>query len=321
MFRGIKERLDRFAIDLATRTLPRPNPRPNQIGEAREILASPDFLVPPDTPAVLRFLDEHRFTFRSASTLPWEENNQVHGRLFRAGRDWERKPLVLLVHGWNAELQYRYQLPFLARALARRGVNGAMLQLPFHGLRRPRSPGAVRNFISDDVPVMLRATQQALSDLHSFLLWARQVGCSATGVWGFSFGAWLSGLLATASDQLNLAVLTTPVSDMREVISQLPFCEPIRQALRDADLNFSRLNLISRPLKVQPNKVLVIQGEYDLFITTRSLQELRGAWPGAEFWCVPHSHISVLLSWPVFRRTCRWYLHQLQLPPNSSPAP
>ena len=311
MFKGLKQRLDQFAINLACRTLPPPRPRPNQIEEAREILGAPDFLRSPEVAAQLQFGDEHQFTFPSAVALPWKAVNVVNGALYRASGDWRRKPIVLLVHGWNAELQYRHELPLIARWLARRGVNGAALQLPFHGPRKPREPGSIRNFISDDIPMMLRATGQALADLHSFLLWAKNEGCSGTALWGFSFGAWLAGLHACTSDLQDCAVLTTPVSDMEEAISTLPFCEPIRQALRGATLDFSKLNLTSHSPKIAPERVLIVQSDYDIFVSGQSLDRLRSAWRGVQLWNVPHSHISVLLSWATLRRTGRWCVDQL----------
>ena len=307
MLKGVKQRIDRVVIRMAAGTMPPAQPRAGQLAEAAAILESPQFLRPPGLPAPVALAPAgHDFTFPSAIASPWPANNRVVGKLFRCPGEWQTRPLILLVHGWNAELQYRYQFPLLARGFVRRGINAAMLQLPFHGPRRPRTPGAVRNFISDDIPVMLRATEQAVADLEGFLLWARAQGCPAVGIWGFSLGAWLAGLLLCVGKPPAAAALTTPVSNLEEVIAGLDFCEPIRRALGHARFDLSRLNLPSCHPGLDPSQILITQSDYDLFVSPSSLHRLEEAWNHPRIWRVPHGHISVLLAWRVLRRTALW---------------
>src|SRR5262249_25395043 len=142
-----------------------------------------------------------------AIATAWEETNTAHGILFQCGENWHAKPTVILVHGWNAEYSYRLQFPRLAKKLCKLGVNTAMLELPFHLQRRPHRDDAVCDFISGDVGAMLQATQQSLSDIRALGRWLREQGNPSVGLWGFSLGAWLAGLLICTSEQFDFAAL------------------------------------------------------------------------------------------------------------------
>src|SRR5262245_14037783 len=55
------------------------------------------------------FTTRNAFRFPSLVETSAPENNTVHGRLYRCGEDWQRHPVVILVHGWDYELGYRIQ--------------------------------------------------------------------------------------------------------------------------------------------------------------------------------------------------------------------
>lgn len=311
MFKGLKERLDRWVIGLASRALAVPRARPELLGEAEAMIESRAFMRLAEGAAKLRFEGEDGFRFESPVRLRYPEVNRARGRLFRAGEDWRSRPLMLVVHGWNAELQYRHVLPRIARRFTRLGINAAVLLLPFHGERRPRQPGAVRNFISDDIPLMLAAAGQAVAEMNALLLWARAEGMPAAGLWGFSLGGWLAGLHVCASAAQDIALLTTPVSDMPRAVEGLAFCEPIRAGLDGAELNFDPLNLSSHSPKIPPRQILITRAEYDQFVTRGSLEELEAAWGGSECLEARHGHISVLLSRKVMRANIQWAAERL----------
>jgi pimeloyl-ACP methyl ester carboxylesterase len=254
----------------------------------------------------LNFTGEREFQFDSAVTTPWAENNRVSGRLFRAGSDWRKRPSVILLHGWSAEMQYRLQFHLLGRALARAGVNAAMFELPYHGRRRPSEPGAIRNFISSDLSHMIEATRQSLSDARALLGWLMKQGSPSVGVWGVSLGAWLAGLLACAETRLRFAVLLTPVARVDLAIEDLAFCEPIRRALRGLSLDLNPLNLASHVPLLPPEKILLVESRYDLFAPAATVEDLWRAWGEPELWRLPHGHISVLLSPVVLKRVVNW---------------
>ena len=316
MLRRFKQRLDRWAIQVGAATLPSPMPRPDQAPEIETIIRNNSFLVPSHSSVPAVILEEgpqHRLSFRFPSQVetPFPENNVARGWLVPSGRNWKGKPLVLLVHGWNAELHYRHVLPRVARKLANKGMNAAAIELPFHSHRRPAPPAVVRNFISDDIPMMLQATRQAIADLNLFLRWAREQGCPSVALWGFSLGGWLAGLHACVSDAQDAAVLTTPVPDMDEAIRTLLFCAPIRAALRTVSVDLTWLNLTSRTPVIPASRVLLHQADYDAFVSPEGYQALADAWGGIARKRDLQSHISILVSRKSNRSCIDWLAREL----------
>jgi len=120
--------------------------------------------------------------------------NTVYGRLYPVTKDWEHRPTAVLLHGWNAEVCYQRMFPRLAVRLNRAGINAAMFELPYHMRRRPRS-GPVTDFISADLVAMVEAARQSVADTRSIMAWLRDQGAKSVGVWGFSLGAWIAGIV------------------------------------------------------------------------------------------------------------------------------
>lgn len=297
--------LDRLAIRMASAAMAgssRPCP-----GDQR-ITQIPDPLLPeeaPETPS-LKFLSEQCFAFQSSVVTPWPANNLVHGRLFPGQEASQGKPTVLLLHGWNAEHCYYYQFPWLAGHLARRGIGTVDLVLPYHCQRRPRGPGVIRDFISSDLGSMIQAVQQAVADARALVKWLSSTGRGPVVVWGFSLGAWLAGLIASAEAHLGAAILTTPIAQMERAIQDLAFCAPVRNALQGASISLAPFSLTRYRPVLPLDRVLIMAGRFDQFVPLSTLEELREAWNGPLFWRLPHSHISILMALPTLVRTIAW---------------
>ena len=108
------------------------------IDAAEKVLREPDLFGGGSEPARdLTFQSEHEFQFTSPGDNPWPENKIVHGKFYRAGKQWQTRPTVILLHGWNGELGYWRQFPYLAWRLNRHGLNAAMFELPYHAQRKP----------------------------------------------------------------------------------------------------------------------------------------------------------------------------------------
>jgi pimeloyl-ACP methyl ester carboxylesterase len=306
VFKRFKQGLDRWAINAATAALPAPAPNPAQINEINAILARPDFFVPTDQVANVRFANRFEFDFDSPVQLCCPENNRGHGWFMRTSGDWRSRPVVILIHGWNAQLHYEMLLPRLARRLRRMGINSLAFELPLHSQRRPGKEHPVGDFISDEVPTMLGATRQALADIHALLLWAKKEGCPKVACWGFSLGGWLSGLYGTVTNSADALVLTTPVTSMSEAIRDLPFCHPIRETLKVAPFPTHSLDLENRPLLIPPQNLLLQEGAYDSFIKRSTFERLAAAWHLQHWQVLKESHISILVSRSSMKAAAEW---------------
>jgi pimeloyl-ACP methyl ester carboxylesterase len=302
--------MDRMAIAAATASVRSGFKQPGQAERALALLARPDFLTPAVSTAQLTFESKTRFTFPSVTRHSWDTPT-APGRFQRAGADWKRRPALLLLHGWNGELGYYLSFPWIERALASKGINAISFELPFHGLRRPRGVGEIRNLISDDVETMVTGMRHCVADALSLRQWLVEQGCPSVSLWGYSLGGWLCGLLACHPNRLfETAVLMNPVSEMDVAMETLPFGAPAREGMRENPLNLGRLNLIDHRPTV--NRSLILAGQRDLFVPADSLDRLATTWPNTDIWRLKHSHISACFGLTTLWRAVRWVKTQLR---------
>jgi len=319
MWRLLVQSLDRLAIRSACGSV-RPSPDgQSHAEEAVALLDSPGFFTPGIGPAKVQMGGKNCFQFPSSFQSEAPGNNLVPGKFNLAGGDWRRRPSVILLHGWNAEPQYKFQFPRCSRLLARAGVNAFRFELPYHGLRRPTGSGMINNFFSGNLLHVARATQQALADTRALALWLRAQGSPSVGLWGVSLGAWLAGLATCHQPEFDLGVLLTPVARMDRALEELPFCESIRKDLRGVAGAFHALNLVSHPARLPRGRLLAVDAEHDLFVTRETVNELVAA-HGMELWRVPHGHISVLFSRKLLRRMVGWMVEKTAAPPFDTSA-
>ncbi|MCI0536968.1 MAG: alpha/beta hydrolase family protein, partial [Verrucomicrobiales bacterium] len=247
------------------------------------------------------------FVFSSPVSTPFERNNQVHGKIFRCKGGEQPLRTVILLHGWNAEWTYSVLFPPVARLLLGAHINVAIIELPYHAHRKPRGgPGVVRNFISEDLGCMVEATSQAIADTRALVQWLRDHGSTSIGVWGFSLGAWIAGLVACSERDLDLAVLATPVVNVERVIAELPFCAPIRRSLASNRIPLDRLSLLSHQPLLDRRNLLLLESAHDLFVPAETVEDLWHRWGEPQIWRVPHGHISIWLAPRLLAQVTKW---------------
>lgn len=325
MRRALCTTIDRLTIRAAAAAL-QADPRDCNVSQAAALMADPGFLrFQVDAPADFLQKTHSNFAFTSPLRSPWPENNIVHGKFFPwiPGKTndpdgaWTTKPSVILLHGWNGERGYHWQFPYLAWRLNRLGLNVAMLELPYHGRRKPASRDAIRNFISHDLLSMVEATRQAVADTRALAAWLANHTSGPIGLWGISLGAWLGGLSICYEDRLDFAVLMSPVASMEQAVRELDFCAPIRTSLAGHEVSLSQFNLVSHKPLIPAENILLIESIYDLFAPSQTVEELWQAWGRTEILRVNHGHISVLASLPVMNRASRWIAAKGSVPAGS----
>jgi hypothetical protein len=307
VFGNLKKRVDLLAITGACKLSQSGVAQPKQIDTARRLLEDASFFSLEESPVLEpAFRTAIHFTFKSPEVSPWPENNIGYGQFHRCGNGWRTCPTIILLHGWNAELCYRYLFPHIAKKALRRGFNALFFELPLHSQRRPRGDGAVKDWISDNLLAMLGATRQALREIEGLTQWLKSQGSPAVNTWGLSLGAWLAGLHLCHSVSGNGAVLATPVARMDLVVNTLSFCAPVRSALNNQEFDFSKLNLGMHRPRIVPQNILLVESIYDQFAPPDTIEDLHRAWPESELWRVPHGHISLIFSLPTIEKTLRW---------------
>jgi len=309
--------LDRFFIRVASKSVRAGFFDEAQIPEAERLLSAG--LLPAEPPPMA--WDHKPGPFALPSPLPrgGAANHTIHGEFHPAPGGWEGKPTALLIHGWNGEWQYQWFFPRLARWLNAAGFNALRFLLPLHGRRKPSEPGAIRNFISDDLASTLHAARQALAEIAGWTALLRRQGSGPACLWGYSLGAWLAGLAATSATPPDAAILATPVCDMAAAIQELEFCAPIRSALRQRPLDLTPLSLERHTPRIPPSRILMFRGLQDQFAPIESLQSLQRAWGGPEIQSSQGGHISLLFGQAPHQAAIEWLRNALTTPNLPSP--
>ena len=307
MFSFFCRALDRVVMELAARSMPSKPCQavPIDFEQLRQLQESDLFKDSMPLPNLV--LDQGRFSFRSEVSSPYAENNLAVGRFHSDEPSRLGKPHIILLHGWNDEYSYVRRFPKWRNEFASRGLVAVDLELPYHLSRRPKPPSETRDFISGDLVRSLEAVQQSVADIRSLGRWLQAHGASQIGIWGFSLGAWLGGLAACSDRNFAGAVLTTPVADLARAIHDLPFCRPLKSALADSQIPLDLLNLNSKQPHLARNRILLVEGLYDLFAPPVTVDELWQAWGKPEIHRYHHGHITLLFSPRARRRTLDWW--------------
>ena len=301
--------LDWLAIQLARRCPQGGVAKNEDSTELHRLFQQPELFL---TPAIadIRFEEEHKLIYDSPLPSPWAQNNIVTGRIHRAQGDWQQQPTVILLHGWNGELNYETLFPWLSRRLTPAGINTISIYLPYHGARKPKGHGAVRDFLCDDLRQVLHATQQSLADIRAVIHWLKANGCPHISVFGLSLGGWLTGLLACHEPLIDAALLGTPIAQMDRALRELPFSRLLKRKLEEHGVSVSALDLTAQTPLLATENILLLSSQFDLFAPPDSLETLWQKWQQPEIWRVPHGHISVLFSPKVMRQVCDWLIQQ-----------
>jgi dienelactone hydrolase len=306
--------LDRIAIQFAAARAPRLDGRNPNISEARAFLESREFISEEAKPALVELGAPPYFSFPTPRPTPYIENNIIHGRLYRCERQWQDRPTIILLHGWNDVNNHYWRFPRIAEQINRSGINAATLEAPYHFQRRPRHLGSWSNFLCPDILRTVQAAAQGIAEVQAFAEWLRVQGCPAVGLWGISLGAWLAGLSGCHDSRWSCVILVTPVAKLDDVIENVSFCKHIREAFQGQPIGAPRLNLtLSRPAIPKEN-VLLIEAEHDLFIARESVEELWRAWGEPPIVRLREGHITAPGAKGLTTRIIRWAAPLLEKP-------
>jgi dienelactone hydrolase len=314
MMAALSRLIDWAAIRTAAARMPQPDGRDAHVAEAQQLIDSSEFIPASVKPARLHFSGANQFYFESPHPGPFAENNVAHGCLYRCGENWQGRPTVILLHGWNDIINHRVRFPFMARQINRLGINAATLVAPFHFQRRPRQLGASSNFLSPDILRTVEAIGQAIAETRAFAEWLRREGCPSVGLMGVSLGGWLAGLTVGRDATFSSAVLLVPVARLDRLVAEAAFCRGLRPAFAGQPEGASKLNLTRLRPAIPKENVLLIEALYDLFVPPETMEELWNAWDQPEIWRMRCGHISVLAAPGLYGRIIRWMAPRLRAP-------
>lgn len=289
--------LDWSAVQATTLLLPanlyRNDPR---LEEALAFLNAPEFLPGESRPAQVEFNGLRNFRFPTPHPCKFAENNVAHGRFYRCGERWQERPGVILLHGSGDSLNYNFLFPMVARRCNRAGLNTVTLVAPYHFQRRPRQIGGSLSY--SDLLQFAQATAQAIAEIRAITGWLLREGCPAVALWGYSMGAWYAGISACCDSRLASVVLGAPAARLNPWVEKYAASPRIRSMLARfgqlyKNLNLTRLNLTRTQPVIPREKILLIEGIYDLLCPKNDIEDLWQTWGQPDIWRLPHGHVGV----------------------------
>lgn len=199
----------------------------------------------------------------------------------------DRKTIVA-IHGWTMGDQRVNSLAFLPGLFFSLGCNVALVELPFHGRRRPDSlTGSAPLFPSADPIRTCVAMAHAVHDLRILTRFIQARGHHRISCMGMSLGAYV-GLLWASLDKLDRAVFMVPLVSMGDMAWELVRLKhkSDRDVPRGMTKTFLR-DLFSDhyPLEKAPateqRSILVVGGRGDHLVPRNQISLLRDKWPHA----------------------------------------
>ncbi|MBI5397291.1 MAG: alpha/beta hydrolase [Verrucomicrobia bacterium] len=252
----------------------------------------------------------HRsFHFPSPVTTPWEINNRVGGDYFEGhGPDARQRPTVLLLHGWNTNIAYYLNYCRTGHRFARRGINCALMHLPYHVDRKPNR--WKEYFLTENIAHTVQAVQQAVIEARVVLRWLRARQSGPVGIWGISLGGWIASIVACVEKELDFAVLMTPAVRLDRQVWELKFLAAMKESLLAQGATREDIIRIAEPLLpkfhkplIERERILILEALYDQFLGPETIDELWQAWDKPPIERYRHGHISILMDARVLGRT------------------
>ncbi|HEY3854535.1 MAG TPA: alpha/beta hydrolase family protein [Verrucomicrobiae bacterium] len=317
MIEALARLLDWSSIQAATLMMPGDASMP-KLEEALQFIKGPNFIPAESQPAQIEFNGPLHFRFATPRPCEFEENNVVHGRLYRCDDQWRKKPAIILLPGWNDSASYQLRFPPIARDSNRAGFNVATLVSPYQFQRCPpkRSP-----FDRVDCIQFAQATAQGIAEIRAMIGWLLAQGCPAVALWGYSMGAWYSAMVVCHDARLSAAVAASPPARNRPSLEQqtiLPRVRAnlprIREVCEAFDQTVSNLTTI-RPA-IPREKILLIEGIHDLLCPKEDIDDLWQAWGKTDIWRLPHGHVSICCGFVpgLSKRILCWVSQRLKEP-------
>ena len=237
------------------------------------------------------------------------ENTTSHVRLWEHREVDPGRITIIAVHGWTMGDQRVNSLAFLPGLLFSLGCNVALVELPFHGRRRPADlPPGIPLFPSADPVRTCLAMAHALYDLRSLRLFLNSRGFKRVSCVGMSLGAYVAALWASL-DKLERAALLVPLVSMGdlafELLEQKTPHGLSRSFLRDL---FSDHNPLAREPVTNQDSIMVLGGTGDHLVPRTQIAELQSRWPRAHVIWVGGGHAAATNRTEAFDRITQFLL-------------
>ncbi len=215
----------------------------------------------------------------------------------------EREPphaTVLALHGFSMGQPRIDAFALFAAQWFRRGLDVALLTLPYHGARTPRAARfSGERFAAADPAAFNEGVRRAVYDVHVVRGWLREQTGLPVGLLGLSLGGYLAALMAGLCDDLDFVVPMVPPACIGELAWR--FVERSRRRRAGTAPAYSRDELramyrvhspLTFPLRVPKERVLIIAGRGDRIVPPEHPHALWRHWGEPRIHWFSGSHLA-----------------------------
>lgn len=244
----------------------------------------------------------------------YPENKTVYARWWR--HEGIPRATIIALHGWTMGDQRLNSLAFLPGMFYRLGIDVVLVELPFHGRRKPKDIGDLSLFPSADVVRTNEAMGQVISDLRQLRdLVASRAAIQGRndheiGVIGMSLGAY-AGALWASLDPLSFCIPIVPLASMSDLAWRIVSSEPEYVPLLERGLSRELLERVynvhaplAHRLKIPTNRALIIAGHGDLMVPPMQPKMLAEHWGNPEIYWFHGGHAAQFRRSRAFGEIC-----------------
>ena len=243
------------------------------------------------------------------------ENSTSYVRLWEHNEQEKDRTTIVAVHGWTMGDQRINSLAFMPGLLYSLGANVALVELPFHGRRRPQAAAEEAPLFPSIDPVKTCvAMAQSLYDLRSLAAFLKSRGHGRIACVGMSLGAYVAALWSSL-DPLHRIALLVPLVSMGDMAFEL-----VKRHYGEGSPEAGALNLqilrdlfadhypLDRTPRTQQESVMVIRGKGDQLVSRSQIAILRKAWPRAKYLWAEGGHGAAVERGDTFTRMVEFLL-------------
>lgn len=216
----------------------------------------------------------------------------------------ERKPphaTILALHGFSMGQPRLDAFALFARHWFRRGLDVALLTLPYHGARTPRGARfSGQQFAASNPATLNEAVRRAVYDIHAVRGWLREQTGLPVGLLGLSLGGYLVSLTAGLCDDIDFVMPMVPPVCLGDLAWR--FVERSRVHRRAGQSPaYSRDDMramyrvhspLTFPLRVPKERVMIIAGRGDRIVPPEHPHALWRHWGEPRMHWFSGSHLA-----------------------------
>ena len=241
-----------------------------------------------------------RLEFDSLHPIPLPESNRAVGRFYRPAERPDA-PFVVLCHGWahrkRRGIEHLYVRPFL-----RHGWAVLMLSHPLHFERTPAGVYSGELMVSGDAALTVEAFRQAVVDLGAAVNFLLAEGARPWGIFGYSLGGYIAGLLGCVRSDPSFLVLAGCGDSLLSPILDTPLGRNVREDLQRTGLGerprlegfWSTISPSRWRPAVPRERILLVAGRHDRIMLAESVERLWEAWGRPALRWLPRGHYTLL---------------------------